>query len=200
MDYIFKKGQANQPLLVLLHGTGGNEESLLAVAEFLNPEASILALRGRINENGALRFFKRQSEGHFDLEDLNQKAADLKRFLETFVAENSNHFQDLILVGFSNGANMAMHLMLQNNSPFQKGILMAPMYPLQTDHFTDDKKATSVFISMGQNDPLVSLKACQKVVTEFKNRNANIQEFWVNSHEVTFDCLKAAQAWLQEKQ
>lgn len=197
MDYLFKKGQDNHQLFVLLHGTGGDENSLLAVADFLNPKASILALRGQINENGALRFFKRHNHGKFDLEDLNQKRIDLKHFLEQFTLKEGFELKDILFIGFSNGANMAMHMLLEDDTPFRKGILLAPMYPVPISHLKDDKKERSVFLSMGLQDPIVSLSDSQNVISAFQKRKAKIHEFWVRGHEISLESLQAAQLWLQ---
>jgi predicted esterase len=57
-------------VFVLLHGTGGNEEDLIFLARELEPNASILSPLGKVLENGMPRFFKRLSEGIFDIEDL----------------------------------------------------------------------------------------------------------------------------------
>jgi phospholipase/carboxylesterase len=45
--------------LVLLHGTGGNEEDLIFLGKKIEPNASILSTRGKILENNMPRFFRR---------------------------------------------------------------------------------------------------------------------------------------------
>jgi phospholipase/carboxylesterase len=56
---------------LLLHGTGGNEEDLISLAYELDQSAAILSPRGKVLENGvAPRFFRRLTEGVFDVEDL----------------------------------------------------------------------------------------------------------------------------------
>ncbi len=42
MKAIYQQGAADAPVLVLLHGTGGDEQSLLEVGKALDPQASLL--------------------------------------------------------------------------------------------------------------------------------------------------------------
>ena len=70
MQHLFKQGNDKKPVFLLLHGTGGDENSLLALAEIVDPEASVLSVRGNVLENGMPRFFRRVADGVFDMEDL----------------------------------------------------------------------------------------------------------------------------------
>lgn len=198
MEYQFKKGQPGAPLLILFHGTGGDEYSLLPIANHLMPQASILALRGQVNENGALRFFKRHAEGQFDKVDLDKKGEAIQDWLNQFGKNMGFPLESMILVGFSNGANMALHLLKQNQSPFKKAILFAPMYPLP---FTvaKEKEAQSIFLSMGTNDLLVSLEESHRVQNLFAQKGANIETFWVSKHEINYAVLEAAKRWLEKQ-
>ena len=75
------KGHPEAPAFVLLHGTGGDETSLLPIAQELNKQATVLSIRGDVSENGMNRYFKRLAEGHYDLEDLENAA---RRFISLF--------------------------------------------------------------------------------------------------------------------
>jgi phospholipase/carboxylesterase len=75
---------ANQVTLLLLHGTGGNEEDLIPLGRELYPRAAILGPRGKVLESGS-----RLAEGVFDLEtefrthelaDFVKKASEVYKF------------------------------------------------------------------------------------------------------------------------
>ncbi|MDO5364936.1 alpha/beta hydrolase [Streptococcus dysgalactiae] len=198
MTYLVKNGHPDQPTFILLHGTGGNEESLLNLANFLNPDANLISLRGEVNENEALRFFKRHREGLFDEEDLNTRGRQLKDFLEEQAKTHQFDLSDAVLIGFSNGANMAINLLLADQSSFQKVILFAPMYPVDTSKLTEDKSHLNLFISMGTEDPLVSMADSQQVLSLFESRRAKVTPFWVTGHEIRLDSLQAAKEWLEQ--
>ena len=69
--------EPGSPTLLLLHGTGGNEQDLLPLGRELWPGAALLGLRGKVLENGMPRFFRRFGEGVFDVEDLRARTNEL---------------------------------------------------------------------------------------------------------------------------
>ena len=68
--------------LLLLHGTGGNEDDLIPIGQLISPTASLLSPRGKVLENGMPRFFKRLSEGIFDIEDLKLQTQELSKLVK----------------------------------------------------------------------------------------------------------------------
>ena len=81
MKHIFKPGtDASKPVLLMLHGTGGTEQDLLPLADLIDPDASVLSVRGNVLENGMPRFFRRLAEGVFDEEDLIFRTKELNGF------------------------------------------------------------------------------------------------------------------------
>src|SRR5699024_11880636 len=83
MKHIFKQGtNQDKPVLLFLHGTGGNEHDLVKLAEIIDPEASVLSVRGNVSENGMPRFFKRLAEGVIDEEDLIFRTKELNEFID----------------------------------------------------------------------------------------------------------------------
>src|SRR5260370_12779985 len=74
-------GADARPLL-LLHGTGGNEDDLLPIGRMVAPHSPLLSPRGKVLEGGMPRFFRRLAEGVFDEEDVRRRAVELSDFFK----------------------------------------------------------------------------------------------------------------------
>ena len=187
--YIRDRGK---PVFLLLHGTGGDERDLLPLAEMLDPSYNVLSVKGEISENGMARYFKRRAEGDYDLEDLEYRGQELYDFIKESSKEYEFNLEDVIPVGFSNGSNMAINLILRESTPFQKALLFAPLYPLDLQDNQKDLSNFKVFLSMGKQDPIVTQEQSERVIEIFKERGAEVHETWVNSHEITQEAVLAA--------
>ena len=99
--------------LLLLHGTGGNEDDLLPLGHELDPNAGLLSPRGKVLEGGRIpRFFRRLAEGIFDIEDLKFRTFELAGFVENASRIYGFDPDKVIAVGYSNGANIAASMLL----------------------------------------------------------------------------------------
>src|SRR5258705_5567600 len=121
------------PILLLLHGTGGNEHDLVPLAGTLLPGAGVLSPRGRVLERGMPRFFRRLAEGVFDVADLKLRTQELADFITESAATYKFPTSRLIAVGFSNGANIAGSLLLLRPEVLGGAILFRAMVPLTPD-------------------------------------------------------------------
>ena len=65
-----KDNKSKSLTLLLLHGTGGNEDDLIPVGQMLSSSASLLSPRDKVLEHGMPRFFRRLAEGVVDIDDL----------------------------------------------------------------------------------------------------------------------------------
>lgn len=184
MEHIFRKGREGVPTLLLLHGTGGNEKDLLPLAESLNADYNVLSVRGEVSEGGMNRFFKRHGEGQYDVADLKYRTQQLIDFIKEAAGKYNFNVDDIIPVGFSNGSNIIISMMLSGKIFFKKALLYAPLYPLDigSDY---DFKGVSLLLSMGKNDPIVPVEQSERLETVFTNLGADVKTVWVNSHELT---------------
>lgn len=192
--------EAGAPTLLLLHGTGGDENDLLGIGRALHPTAALLSPRGKVLEGGsALRFFRRLAEGVFDEADLIARTHELADFVRAAAEEYKFDPGNVISVGYSNGANIAGAMMMLRPEVLRGGILMRAMVPL-TPVDLPDLKGVSVLLLEGKHDPLVPLSQVSKLTDLLGDSHAAVQVHWIDGgHGLTQDDIATAQAWLAER-
>jgi phospholipase/carboxylesterase len=182
---------------LLLHGTGGNEEDLISLAYELDQSAAILSPRGKVLENGvAPRFFRRLTEGVFDVEDLKFRTNELANFVKN--ASNTYGFDmdHLIAVGYSNGANIASSMLLLRPEVLSAAILFRAMVPL-LPQVLPDLTNKHIFMSSGLHDPIIPKQETERLIGLFKKAGAKVSLHWQNSgHELRMNEINTAREWL----
>src|SRR5262245_65512782 len=103
--FVAADGVADVPTLLVLHGTGGDENDLVGIGQAMLPGANVLSPRGKVLENGMPRFFRRLAEGVFDLEDLKFRTHELADFALAAAREYGFDPGRVLAAGYSNGAN-----------------------------------------------------------------------------------------------
>ncbi|WP_462421213.1 alpha/beta hydrolase [Salinicoccus sp. Marseille-QA3877] len=198
MLHIFKEGKKGSPVFVVLHGTGGTEHDLIPLAELLNSDYSILSIRGNVQEGGMNRYFKRHGEGQYDMEDLEFRGQELLDFIKESAEKYDFKTEDAIPIGFSNGSNIAINMMLRDEADFKKALLFAPLYPVDLSDNNKDLSDAKVFLSLGKGDPIVPEAESEKVVEIFKERGADVKYSWVNGHSLPQEVAQEAREWLNQ--
>jgi predicted esterase len=193
----FLPGQdANAPVLLLLHGTGGDENDLIPLGQELLPNAPMLSLRGNVLENGMPRFFRRLAEGVFDLEDLQQRTDELAEFLDHARGEYDLKGKRVVAVGYSNGANITASLILRYPQQLSGAVLFRAMVPF-TPESTPELGGIPIFLSAGQRDHIVPAANTQQLAAMFEEGGAQVSLFWhKGGHELGADDVDAAKRWL----
>jgi phospholipase/carboxylesterase len=199
MKHIFNKGtDSSKPTLLLLHGTGGNELDLLPLAGRIDEEASVLSVRGNILENGMPRFFRRLAEGVFDEEDLIFRTKELNEFLDEASQKYDFDRNNIMAIGYSNGANIAASLLFHYQNALKGAILHHPMVPRKGIDLPD-LSGKSVFIAAGTNDPICSPLESTELESILEHANAKVELHWENrGHQLTVEEVKAAAQWYRK--
>ncbi len=193
--YVPSSGESSRVLL-LLHGTGGNENDMLSLGRELDPNASLLSPRGNVLENGAPRFFRRFAEGVFDEEDAARRAHELADFIPAAANEYKFERDQLIAVGYSNGANIASTMMLLRPESLPAAILLRGMVILSKPPAADirDKR---VLISAGEIDPIIPADNAQRLAALLQERGADVTfEMQRAGHGLVREDLVVAKRWL----
>jgi phospholipase/carboxylesterase len=192
----FKPGtQSGARPLLLLHGTGGNEDDLVPLAEMIAPGSPVLSPRGKVLENGMSRFFRRFAEGAFDEEDVHRRALELAQFVEE-AGKNCGIATPLAL-GYSNGANIAAAVLLLRPNVLSGAILLRAMVPFAR---APEVKVTgtAVLILSGARDPIIPAANASRLALMLNEAGAVVDHRTLPvGHELSHLDVKIARGWLE---
>ena len=180
--------------LLLLHGTGGDENDLLPLGAALSPGAALLSPRGQVLEQGMPRFFRRLAEGVFDEDDVGRRAAELGAFVTE--ARQRHGLAAPIAVGFSNGANIAAALLLTQPGVLAGAVLLRAMVPLSEPPAVD-LKGKPVLILSGAADPIVPAANAAKLAAQLSQAGAEVTHRTLPAgHQLSQADVNLARDWL----
>ena len=198
-NYISAPNGPSAETLLLLHGTGGDENDLLPLGRLLDPNSNLLSPRGTVLENGMPRFFRRLSEGVFDVPDLIAQSQALAEFVSDAATTYGFDPARVTAAGFSNGANIAAAVLLLHPGVLRAAILLHPMVPLVPDTLPDLKEV-GVFIGAGRRDPIASVAETERLAALLGDAGAEVTVSWQpGGHALTREEADAAAAWLRKR-
>ena len=196
--FIPAQARSGAPTLLLLHGTGGDENDLIPLGQALLPDAPLLSPRGRVSENGMPRFFRRFGEGRFDEANLKEEAAALARFVGAAAQTYKFDPARVVALGFSNGANIAAALLLLHPHVLAGAILLRPMVPLIPADLPD-LVGKPVLISAGQHDPIVPAANTLQLASLLQSAGAEVTlKRQPLGHNLAQPDMQASAYWLSE--
>lgn len=187
----------DQPTLLLLHGTGGNEHDLLPLGRMLSPTAALLSPRGRVVEHGMPRFFRRFTEGVFDLEDVRLRSDELACFVAEAASAYGFDPARVIAAGYSNGANIAHATLLLHPGVLAGAALFHPQLVI-TPEPLPNLRAAPVFIGAGERDPIVPRAEVEALIDVLTRSGARVSPQWLpGGHSLSREETDLARAWLE---
>jgi phospholipase/carboxylesterase len=194
--FVPAKEAAPGETLIVLHGTGGDENDLIGIGQAIAPGAAILSPRGNVSENGAPRFFKRLAEGVFDPKEVRSRAEELARFIRAATTSYGLDPTRIFALGYSNGANIASTVMFIEPGLLQGAILFRPMLVYEPEE-RNDLSSSSVFISAGRMDPIVPVSSVERLVELFEASHAEVTLKWqLVGHNLAPSEVREAAEWL----
>jgi predicted esterase len=182
--------------IIVLHGTGGDENSLVGIAQAIAPGAAIISPRGNVLEHGAPRFFKRLGEGVFDPKEVRARAEELARFIRAAIINYNLDPGRVFALGYSNGANVASTVMLVEPDILLGAILLRPMVVYEPPSIPD-LSGKSVLISAGRMDPIVPAESVERLRDIFLSAHATVTLNWqLVGHNLVPGEMREAADWL----
>ena len=191
MKHSYYEGN-NQNVIIMLHGTGGDENDLIQIAKYIDQDAHLLGIRGNVKEGLANRYFKRNTDGSFDEEDLNFRSHELYDKIQDLLKEYDLEGHKINLIGYSNGANILIHILKLYSSNFEKAVLLHPSSGIEETKFKKQKHLR-VLITYGINDPFISEASFKNLKEDLENSKIQTEEFkHLHGHQITQEELEAA--------
>jgi phospholipase/carboxylesterase len=190
--------QPGRPPLLLLHGTGGDENDLISLGRLIAPDAALLSPRGKVLEGGMPRFFRRLAEGVFDEDDVRRRANELADFVAD--ARDAYGIAAPIAVGFSNGANIAAATLLLRPDALAGAVLLRAMVPLsQPPAVSFSSKA--ILILSGAMDQMIPAANTERLAALFRKAGAEVQHRTLPAgHGLSQADVAIAKEWLARLQ
>lgn len=190
--YTFEKidGAGDAPLLFVFHGTGGDEQQLLDLGKAVAPGATIISPRGDVSELGATRFFKRQGEGVYDMDDLARATEKMR----AFVKKQSKGHKQVFGLGYSNGANILASVLFAAPDLFDRVVLMHPLIPFEPE-IAGSLKGKRIVMTAGRRDPICPPNLTSRLEAYLKSAGADVTLVWhEGGHELRETEIDAARA------
>lgn len=194
--YRFEPGnRLEAPPLLLLHGTGGDENDLLPLGQAVSPGSALLSPRGQVLEQSMPRFFRRLSEGVFDEDDVRRRANELADFVEAARARYG--IAAPVALGYSNGANIAAAMLLLRPDVLAGAILLRAMVPLSQPPQADLRDKPVLIVS-GKLDPIIPASNSAQLAALLANAGANVQHPALpTGHQLTQTDLTLGREWIK---
>jgi phospholipase/carboxylesterase len=186
------------PVMILFHGTGGNELQMVEFARRVldGRPANLLGLRGQELEGGYVtRWFRRLSEGVFDTESVIERAGDLAKVIRLAGREYGFDPGDALALGYSNGANIAAALMLLHPESIRGAAMIRTMLPLNPDS-TPDLHGKHALLLSGKHDPYGPLQSAKELAAQLENAQAEVEHPVLSAgHEIVEQDLMIIRSW-----
>lgn len=195
--HVHEPGQDGWTLL-LLHGTGGDERDLLDLGRRLAPASALLSPRGKVLEDGgAPRFFRRLAVGQLDIPDLLARTDELAKFVGAAVEHYELDPDRVIALGFSNGANIAVSLLLRHPSVLRGAALLRPMLPYEPSH-PPRLDEVDVLVAAGSHDPYSPPQQSARLVQVLRDGGARVTAHTERGagHGLTQNDLEQTARWM----
>jgi predicted esterase len=171
-QHVYEPGPGDWTLL-LLHGTGGDERDLVGLGRQLAPRAALLSPRGKVLEAGMPRFFRRLAIGQLDIPDLLVRTDELAEFVSAAAQAYGRDPGKIAALGFSNGANIAVSVLLRHPALLGAAALLRAVLPYAPAG-TLRLAGTDVLIAAGEGDPYSSPEQTRRLAEVLDTAGATV--------------------------
>src|SRR5215204_1098945 len=197
-------GHTPPPLLLLLHGLGGNEEDLFGLAPYLGGRFLVVSARAPVAlEYGGYGWFRIDFTPRgtvADVEQARRSLGMLPGFIDGLVEAYGADSRRVYLAGFSQGSMMSLALLFARPEKVAGVVAMSGRLPRQELEQTPDPSTLAgkpVLVTHGLHDtvlPVEQGRAARDYLRELPVE-LTYREYPMG-HEVSAESLRDVTAWL----
>lgn len=186
MKYTIHQGD-NEHVIFHLHGTGGTSTELFSIGQSIDKNATLIGIDGDVFENGMRRYFARYEDLSFDLESLDKQTDKLYKTITEIIEKEMLKGKIMTLLGYSNGANIAINLLKKYSLNFNHFILFHPTLVNEGVDFKSQDNLR-VLITYGEDDPFVDENSFKLLKKELSKAKIKVKTFeHKQGHSLTRD-------------
>jgi phospholipase/carboxylesterase len=184
--------------IVALHGSGADETTMLPFARAVDPDAGIVAPRGRIDQNGERRWFLKLTPTLFDQASIHTEAAAFATFVRKLAGSGTADPARTIFIGYSNGGNLVHATMMLHPSLVRTAILLRCMPVLGRAPMTDLTGCEVLCLRGAADETYRPFGA--PLAAQLRRRGASVSLRTVPAdHMLGDEDISAARQWLERR-
>ena len=187
--------QEENPVIVMLHGRGADENDLSGLSGHLDPRFDIYSLRAPYQYLwGGYTWFELFDDGTVDEKTYQHSTQEVHQFISTLSSKQ------IFLLGFSMGAMMSYSLALTNPTHYKGIVCMSGFAPPQLEHSykLSELRHLNIFVSHGTVDPVIPVDFARRTKQLLDPSEAELfYKEYSMGHEITEECITDAAAWLR---
>ncbi len=199
-----KNKSTKQPLIVLIHGYGSNENDLFSFNGFLDENLNIVAYRATKelyqNMYAWYDIYFENNVKSFDEKTAIQSAKLITEEIKLFCNEFNCDENRITLIGFSQGAILGYSILFLNPNLLKNLVALSGYVEEKILDNNDIKTNTSIYISHGYNDETIPYDDSRKTLQLLDSKKIKYDFFEFNQgHGVSQENLYSFLNWLSKK-
>lgn len=202
---VLRRGSADPgaPVVVLLHGRGADEASIVGIVDHLPTGPSYVAVRAPIAEGGGYAWFANRGIGRPVAASLAETMAWFRTWLDAEhpAGTDGRGGRPAVLVGFSGGAAFAGGLVLAHPGRFAGAAILHGTLPFDAGvPVTPGRLAgVPVFVAQGDADTVIPRELLDATWTYLAGDAGSVTTTWrdAGGHGVSAGAVAALGEWLE---